>query len=43
MEIFNVDLNNITLRVKKEITLKDLEVLKQIYPNAVIIIEDKEV
>lgn len=38
-----MDLNNITLRVKKEITLKDLEVLKQIYPNAVIIIEDKEV
>lgn len=39
----NMDLSNITLRVKKEITLKDLEVLKQIYPNAVIIIEDKEV
>lgn len=39
MELFAVDLNNITLRVKKEITLKDLEVLKQIYPNAEIIIE----
>lgn len=39
MELFAVDLNNITLRVKKEITLKDLEVLKQIYPNTEIIIE----
>ena len=39
MELFAVDLSNMILRVKKDITEKDIEILKEFYPNAEIIIE----
>ena len=39
MELFAVDLSNMILRVKKDITEKDIEILKEFYPNTEIIIE----